>query len=189
MAARFTIIGFFFFITIASANGEPSSQQTCLTHILISGSSNFNNFEIVFDSTEPIVSYVDNLSDENSLIFNVPVEKFKANNHLMLQDFKRLIQAEKFPNIGIFLAEKELGESGKIDEFTLGIDVWIMVAGCKKKYTIPVNDICVNELNESLSGMVLINLADFNLNNLDRFFGLIKLKNEVLINFKLSFVC
>jgi hypothetical protein len=165
------------------------SDKSCLSFINITGNTNINNFEFKMDFStngDVVKSHeIVNVSDrEKSEIFEIfiPVKNFETNNKLIYRDFLELLQAEKYPEIIIGIPYSQLQKflSGQSDSIS---EMRITIAGVTRKYNIPGLVSSCPAGNLFINGIKNIKLTDFNLDPPEKFQGLIKVKNQVKINF------
>ncbi|GAO31154.1 hypothetical protein JCM15548_13491 [Geofilum rubicundum JCM 15548] len=105
----------------------------------------------------------------------------------MHQDFIDLIKADDHPYIAIRfhynpyeLFEKN-GQTGTIDS-----EIYITLAGEEKKYAIPGQIHLCQDKALRINGNIKINLNDFHLKPPSKFMGMVKVNNEVFVNFGLK---
>jgi hypothetical protein len=169
---------------------EPTG--TCSNYINITGSTNVNRFEFRLAFPLHQVFSVDpsDLKDQyNQDMYKIylPAKSFKADNQLILRDFLTLIKADLHPDIII-----GVGYSQLLD-FHLGNNpeiqyVRITLAGVTKVYPVAfLADVCSGNL-VYVRGHKNIRLTDFGIQPPEKFLGLMKVENEVLINFGFVFM-
>jgi hypothetical protein len=169
---------------------EPTG--TCSNYINITGSTNVNRFEFRLAFPLHQVFSVDpsDLKDQyNQDMYKIylPAKSFKADNQLILRDFLTLIKADLHPDIII-----GVGYSQLLD-FHLGNNpeiqyVRITLAGVTKVYPVAfLADVCSDNL-VYVRGHKNIRLTDFGIQPPEKFLGLVKVENEVLINFGFVFM-
>jgi hypothetical protein len=123
------------------------------------------------------------MKDTGFLSVTVPVRDFEASNPLMYDDFLTLIKAREFPVLKIILSKEQLERSFK-DERTFCPDIEIMLAGIKRIYKIDCNLYdCGNNL--FIRGLKKIKLSDFSIQPPVKLNGLVKVKDEIEVNFGL----
>ncbi len=160
--------------------------QYMFNSIIISGTTNINKFQITYKS-EFFTHFTINDSEKDSIVLSIPVDKFTADSKLMLSDFLELINAKKHPYIKIIIQDK------------INTDFFDLNAESKKEILVGVNGktnsyFCNTELQEAykdkwyFSGKLIIKLTDFDLEPPEKFLGLVKVKDDVTISFKILFV-
>jgi hypothetical protein len=173
---------------LVSALDRPG-KASCEPYIIITGSTNVNSFQFhqIPERIAPIL--LTSLKDGgNSFIsrtrIKIPVKRFKADNPFIYKDFMDLLKAAEHPYITVDLPkpfESSLqSDSGKFD-------IRITIAGISKEYKANCfSDVC-DDGNTFLFGTQIVRLSDFNIDPPEKTFGLIKVKDEVIINFGFAF--
>ncbi len=157
-------------------------------NIVIKGSTNINEFQLVY-SEESFSSFdAKDTSVQNKLRVSIPASKFKADSKLMQKDFLELINADEHPLIKISLGDKQFSKELLNDSIQTNHSIKITLNGVTNSYD------CISEWNKSyyneweLAGKLKIRLTDFGINPPEKFFGVIKVKDEVFITFKILFL-
>jgi hypothetical protein len=181
-------------LKLLSQNGllayEPSG--TCSNYINIAGTTNMNRFEFRLEFPMHQVFSVDpsDLKDQygqDMYKIYLPAKSFKADNQLILRDFLTLIKANLHPDIIIGVGYTQLLDflMGNSPEMQY---VRITLAGVTKVYPVAfLADVCSGNL-VYVRGHKNIRLTDFGIQPPEKFLGLVKVENEVLINFGFVFM-
>lgn len=112
----------------------------------------------------------------------VPVKEFKCLNQYAYKDFLTLLKADKFPHLEIdFPVNTDIVYIS--DDSILLRGVMIFVAGSFKKYDINCKIDSKIKNSRVLLGTTRINLTDLDIEPPVKSFGLIKVRNEIIINF------
>lgn len=112
----------------------------------------------------------------------VPVKEFKCKNQYAYKDFLTLLKADMFPNLEIdFPVNTDIVYIS--DDSILLRGVIISVAGSFKKYDINCKIDSRIKNSRVLLGTTRINLTDLDIEPPVKSFGLIKVRNEIIINF------
>lgn len=112
----------------------------------------------------------------------VPVKEFKCLNQHAYKDFLSLLKADKFPNLEIdFPVNTDIVHNS--DDSILLRGVIISVAGIYKNYDINCKIDSKIKNSRVLLGTIRINLTDLDIEPPVKSFGLIKVRNEIIINF------
>lgn len=164
----------------------------CRNHINIVGSTNLNQFEFRLDFPLHQIFSVDNSrlsSRQNAGLYEIPlpVAGFEASNQFLYQDFLTLLKANQHPEIIVGIGYHQLLDFLEGENYTMK-NIQITIAGITKEY--PVSCI-VNSCSENLvyiSGYQRIKLTDFNIDPPEKLQGLIKVENDVTINFGFVFL-
>lgn len=113
----------------------------------------------------------------------IPVRNFSANNQFVYKDFLSLIKASDFPYIQIYI------EKDQFQEFysPAGVqysNVQISIAGVTTSFLVKCYVKECKYGNRIIHGEKTVKLTDFKLAPPVKSFGLIKVKNELNINFE-----
>ncbi len=190
------LISFLFLLfsqrTVAQVSMNPiqvftvvDSRSKCSDYIQIDGSTNVNQFYFTHELSDKKKLDVSPDTKSNILELKIPAKNFKSSNHRMTEDFLELIKADKYPyiQITIHLTNDQL-MSLVNDVFYPEIDV--QLAGKSHTYRIPGKLHRCPDQSIHVSGEVHLSLEDFDLEPPSKFLGLVKVKNEVFINFGLT---
>jgi hypothetical protein len=112
----------------------------------------------------------------------VPVKEFKVTNQSVYKDFLTLVRADQFPYLEIYIPRNP---ETIIPEDGTGVlkNVSITVAGISKKYDINCRLENNDDNNEILLGVSRLRLTDFGLEPPVKFYGLVKVKDEIIVKF------
>jgi hypothetical protein len=162
------------------------NHNNCIDFVSIQGSTNVNDFsfiQLLKDSESPISFH----TQEGYISIQIPAHNFEASNPLMYKDFIDLIKADEHPFIAIRfhynpyeLYEKN-GQTSAISS-----EIYITLAGEEKKYKIPGQIHLCQDKALRIMGDIKINLDDFQLQAPSKFMGMVKVNNEVFVNFGLK---
>lgn len=173
------------FPLLAQLPGRFSSNEN---KIIISGESNIQDFVVRYYFNKKLKGSVPESADCSSSqegVIQIPVHKLLFTNRHMKNDFLNLVHGNRFPFIKLFY-NPEL-----IDQFGLKkqkmVPITIQITNVKKTYLIPVSLLKQGKNYTKLKGQVQIKLSDFKLKPKRYFFGLIRLKDSLKINFILYF--
>ncbi|MGD0340926.1 MAG: hypothetical protein ABSA76_04355 [Bacteroidales bacterium] len=113
----------------------------------------------------------------------IPVEEFKCTNEFVYKDFLKLLKAEQYPYLEI-----DIPYNSGIKYYTnnplILRGVTITVAGVSNQYDINCKIDKGDNENQILDGTARIKLTDLDIVPPVKFFGLVKVKNEIIINFQ-----
>ena len=164
------------------SEGDVNRQN----YVSIQGSSNVNEFQLINSDLE--LDEMDSGVESNARYRNIriAVDEFTSNNQRMVQDFREMVNASKYPYIKIGLERRELADFEETSGLT-NFSMIITLAGKTKEYTVPCE--VFSKLNSEyvLSGNFSIKLTDFGIDPPAKLLGLIKVNNEVFINFLFNF--
>ncbi len=169
-----------------SKTNNTINHNECVDFVSIQGSTNVNEFsflQLLNERESPIQFH----TQEGYITIQIPAHNFEASNPLMYKDFISLIKADKHPYIAIRfhynpyeLYEKN-GQTSAIDS-----EIYITLAGEEKKYKIPGQIHLCQDRALRIMGDIKINLDDFQLVAPSKFMGMVKVNNEVFVNFGLK---
>jgi len=164
---------------------NESIVEECDNYIKIEGSTNVNHFhfEQVFRKKDEIIEEESHSGEIIKL--KIPANEFNPSNPMMLDDFLKLIKASEYPyiDITIFFENIKLPAGA---ESTVVPKIKVGLAGTSNTYEIPGRIHDCREESVHLNGKVNISLQDFNLEPPSKFMGMVKVNNEVFINFGLT---
>jgi hypothetical protein len=129
------------------------------------------NSEILYSHGRPVSSII------------IPVKEFNCTDKLVYKDFLTLLKAELYPYLEIDIPiysgiEYNSGDSVLLKGMT------ITVAGVSKEYDINCKIDRVNNESQILNGTSRIKLTDLKIVPPVKLLGLIKVQNEIIINFE-----
>lgn len=114
----------------------------------------------------------------------VPVRDFRCNNKVAYRDFVTLLKADQYPDLIISIPRRAFRQIMSESEFTLH-NILINIAGVSKKYDIT----CKTEPDGSgniLVGTIVVDLTDLNITPPIKYFGMVRIKDEVIVKFGLG---
>ncbi len=156
--------------------------------IIISGESNVQDFVVryYFKKKLEIAGPADTgiLSRPEGVI-RIPVDKLLFSNRHMREDFLDLVHAGQYPLIKLFYNPRNLNRFRGQGKKTVLIT--IQITNIKKTFEVPVTVLENNDHFAKLKGQIQIKLSDFKLKPKRYFFGLIRIKDMLNINFILYF--
>lgn len=112
----------------------------------------------------------------------VPVREFTCTNEIAYNDFLSLLKAEQYPDLTITIPQDVLVHYDLNEIVTIN-DVTINIAGISKEYDILCRVEKDFENRPVLAGTVTINLSELRIDPPVKYFGLIKIKDEVIVKF------
>ncbi|GET29685.1 YceI family protein [Prolixibacter sp. SD074] len=186
-------VGLFVFLLHFGGRAEGADfRGVCqLAKVRIDGSTNVNQFHFYYE--QPLTenfSFAVLPTDSNrldSLSFFIPIEHIDASNPAMLDDFKELLKASQYPKIQITISDAEL-----LHIFTSrdvkNIPIDITIAGMTNDYVSPMEVVRSEKNLIVVKGRTRIQLTDYNISPPRRFLGMIRVKDEVFINFDIKLI-
>lgn len=164
---------------------EPDKKEleSCQRFIEINGTSNVNSFSLISNTL-----YLTNPDSKNKSFSRkvlVPVAEFHGERKQLIYDFQKMIRAGQNPFIYISV-NSELPEGELLTGKTI-LDADITVAGKTRSYKIPCEISPCQSSSWSVEGNLEIKLTDFGIEPPEKVFGMIRVDNEVFINFAFVF--
>jgi hypothetical protein len=185
-----------FLLVSLTSNGQPkpdknlphhddTETEKCDNFIKIEGSTNVNHFffEQIFTKKEEIIEKKG--SSGEMLKIKIPVHDFTPSNPMMYKDFLELIKASEYPYIDITIFSENIKLPAGPPNTVLP-RIKIGLAGESHTYRIPGEIYDCKTKSMHLNGKISISLKDFNLEPPTKFMGMVKVNNEVFINFGLT---
>lgn len=181
-----------FTLTLCAFTNKDSGTYTTEVHVtanssvFVNGTTNVSDFSCAFNVNKfknPIqVSYHmagdKMVFDKTALILDSNC--FDCGGKAINSDFKKILKADKYPQIKLFLKEiTQLDKSPNLHAL-----VRIEIASITKGYTIPVK--IKNSDNLVISGNLNISLKAYNLEAPKKLFGLIEVDDKIDIVFELG---
>ncbi len=118
------------------------------------------------------------------------IEDFKCPLSAMTKDLRSILKADQQPYLSLILESIAIGSHNEdFEELDVTAVATISIAGVKRKISIE-DGIVTNHSSASLTleGATKILLTDFNIEPPTKFLGLIKIKDEVNIEFEVGMV-
>lgn len=169
-----------------------NEYNTCAGYIQISGTSNINNFKL----TSPLspVNLEDSINikrinlDSPVIEVHIPIKDFRTSNPLIYKDFIKFLKAESYPFIIIGIKYQTLDNIYQ-KSLKKYFQLEITMTGITQEYSVAYEtSTCYNEYI-FIQGLKKIKLSDFNLKPPEKLKGLIKVNNNLLINFGFLYNC
>jgi hypothetical protein len=113
----------------------------------------------------------------------IPVKEFTCINKFVYNDFLTLLKAEQYPYLEIDIPYNSSLKFNTGDSLILR-NVTIIVAGVSSRYDINCKIYKVDNENKILNGTTRMKLTDIDIVPPVKVLGLVKVKNEIIINFK-----
>ncbi len=183
------LISLFAWPSIKAVNTCAENIFYSLQQISIVGHTNVNSFWLKYSGIEPLQKITD-IADiphlkAKSITINILARNFVCSNHLMKNDFLSLIHADESPYINIQLQGFQ-GLANLKNDSTEVMLVNITLAGVKRTMEVYCNITKDSANYFTMTGSRLVKLSDFNLVAPSKFLGLVKVKNEITINFEIK---
>lgn len=175
-----------FFCYHAGAENPPGGNSESQSYISIRGSSNINEFELI--NPHPAINENKSGVENKSRYLNIriSVDEFTSTNERMVHDFRKMVQESKYPVIKISIENRDLADFEETNGLT-NFGIIITIAGKSQEYTVPCEVFSTLNSGHMLSGNFSVKLTDFGIEPPEKLLGLIKVNNEVCINFLFNF--
>lgn len=176
MKKFFLLISILIFPVTGFVSGTPDDDKPVTGFINITVESNINRVSFSYSLGKNNITDVLTGNEENAVI-TVPVRDFRCNNKMAFKDFLTLLKAEQFPEISITIP----GDlSARIREGAAVIhDVTVTIAGVSGKYELT----CSPGRDGNIVGTMKLKLDELKIDPPEKYFGMVKIKNEVVVNF------
>lgn len=160
--------------------------SNCADYIQINGSTNVKHFRFIQELSEKKELDIKWDKKFNLLEFKIPVNNFKSTNRKMDEDFMELIKADEYPYIQITIHVMNAQLISFVNDTVFYPEINVQLAGKSHSYRTSVQLRRCQDQSNHVFGEVHLNLDDFDLEPPLIFFGLVKVKKDVLINFALT---
>ena len=160
---------------------ENAPKAECDSYLIIRGSSNINQFQFISYQPETINS--ENLR-KNKTYRNVkiPVNSFTGSNKRIIKDFNKMLNAEEYPFIKIAIERREFAKCVGKKGLT-NFKTEITVAGNSNFYKVPCAVYACQKTGYIIEGNLDARLTDFEIDPPKKFFGLVKVNDEINIQY------
>ena len=175
-------------LLVAPVLGQQPGNNNAENTIIISGESNIQDFTVRYyfkKQSKPTNGETTGLASPQHDEIRIPVNKLLFSNRHMKDDFLNLVHAKKYPLIRLLYNPEMLSRLDTLKSKT--VPITIQITNIKKTYKVPVSILNKEGVYIELKGLVQIKLSDFKLKPKRYFFGLIRLKDKLNINFILYF--
>jgi hypothetical protein len=182
----------FFYLSVTKSSFNKIEDKTfnvaflSESELIIKGKTNVNKFQCVYDinkisdSLTVIYTEKDNSLEFTKASMALKNLSFDCGNSGINKDFNKLLKTDEYPSISIGLIN--VSETS-IDSQVLA-KVQIVICKIKKSYTIPIHVDTSDGI--TVSGRLPIDINDFNLVAPKKVMGMIKVSNEIEIDFSLK---
>ncbi len=182
------------FALLVFTSGEAFARQTTEVQSIIlegsklriNGTSNVNDFECIYEAPieKDTLNYSVQFEDTSASIkgddLSLVIDSFNCGKRGINRDLRKTLKSDIYPSIDIEL----LSVVSQSNIPTLA-NVATTLGGITKEYTIELRDYSFEQGVVTVSGTNKINMTDFNIDPPSALFGLIKVSNQIEINFTL----
>ncbi len=164
---------------------KPGEADSPSGFIDITVSSNIDKQFFQYNLMQKCLSVSEETETGKAGIFRIiiPVKEFECFNRSAYDDFVTLLKAEQYPFLEINILRYP-GIKYDIGETVILKGVSITAAGVSNRYDINCTIEKADNKNQLLNGAIRIRLTDFAIVPPVKLLGLIKVKDEVIINFE-----
>ena len=150
----------------------------------ISGTSNVTDFECIYEGEmeKDTLSHSIFLSDSTFIVkgdtLALEIDAFDCGRRGINRDFRKTLKSTLYPNININLLNFKA-----TDQLLKNMQVLISIAGDSKKYLLDFEVFSPSKDIFRISGQQKLNMTDFELDPPKALFGLIQVRDEIIITF------
>ena len=167
-------------VLLTLLNPYKEEREVIVTQkkITVSGQTSIGGFNCGFQKNGlKDTLYIDHSNNKKELIFEIPVRDFSCGNFLLNRDFRKTIKAEDFPTAKVKV-------NNLISSYgNYSCDLYVDIVGKKLFYDNLI-------LKRSVDGVVAhltLSFEELELEAPQKFGGLVKVEEELKLEFKLSF--
>jgi hypothetical protein len=174
------------FLTINLLAYSQPDQNFCIkfNNMVIHGESNIGKFALFYSTgSDTSVSEIPIIKKGSLYIFNIPANNIKSEKSYIESDFKKLIRAKDYPFIQLGIDSAQINLIREVN--CNRIMVAIKIADVENFYPINIVQEKKSDFSYCINGKVELSLTDYNLESYSRCFGLIRVDDKVVIDFKL----
>lgn len=154
----------------------------------IKGSSNVNTFGCSSSGNFQSETIHGRVHQNKSVILKgavtININSFDCNNRMLTNDLRKTLKANEFPNMKIHFVNLERVPLTHDDQDFVGGDVYIELAGERKRFYLRYS-LTRTADGLTLSGSRAFSFSDFNLSPPQKVGGMIKVKDDFDVSFKL----
>ncbi|MGE4290472.1 MAG: YceI family protein [Salinivirgaceae bacterium] len=182
------------------ANGFEGGRFTVgvrsSSFLIINGFTNVGNFDCSFNmgmfnnGFDVMVSEdADGCLNFENFELLLPVPYFDCGNAQINKDFRDLLKYEEFPQISwkILCLDVTSFENNELQKDILPVNLLVKIAGKERNCWADV-EVSKNGNRLAFSGILPINIRDFNLEPPQKFFGLVEVYPTIQINFSVEVI-
>jgi hypothetical protein len=160
-----------------------------LDSVLIIGTTNVSKFSLNYSQRAKPESFVSGevreSNGEQKVSFAVPVKDVVASQRLMKRDFEDMIDADNHPRILIEILSDDIYRIlNDFGEGSTALD--LSIAGSQQQY---MSSVFVENSDKhiSINGNIKLLLTDFGLKLPSKLFGLVRVRDDVVIDYSITF--
>lgn len=179
---------------VSDANAQQREQINTVilddSKLTINGTSNVNDFECVYeeefqeDTLQHTVAIDEAIAEVDGEQLILTIDSFDCGKRGINRDFRNTLKSDLYPTIQLDLKKVVQQDAERI---TAEVD--ITLAGVTRTYMVNFEEITYHEEGFlEVTGTQPVNMSDFGLNPPRALFGLIKVNDELDINFTLRII-
>lgn len=177
-----------FGLSFFSVGAHPDTNKYRIQNVVIYGESNLTSFWLRYSdvASANIKMSHNHVALETDSFFNsfeFAVDEFKGSNRHVVTDFEQMLRSDINPNIYIQFNKEFCYQFSKKDKPQF-FDIVIQIGGIER--IISSECIAVNRSGPAhlFKGKAIIHLSDYQLVPPSHFFGIIKVKDTIMITFE-----
>ena len=180
-----------FFVSPENVFARQSNEVKSLiledSKLRINGTSNVNDFECIYEDEIEPDTLTHNIQVQDTSIavlgddISLKIDSFNCGKRGINKDFRKTLKSDVHPNIEI-----ELLSIVSPNGVPTLANVATTLGGVTKEYTIELRDYKFQNNLVIVSGTNKINMTDFGISPPTALFGMIKVKDQISIDFTLS---
>ncbi|SMO80718.1 YceI family protein [Gracilimonas mengyeensis] len=177
------------FLPLAAIAQNGQVQLSNESKLSINGKSNVNDFrcysehQLQQDSLSYSYHFEGDVIEVDGVSLSLQVDQFDCGRKGINRDFRSALQYKEYPFIHITLNELIL--ENEEDIVPSSARVTIKIAGVEQKYTVPLNAFSSSEERIIVGGSKVLSMHDFGIDPPSPMLGLIKVSDELDIQFDL----
>jgi len=184
---KIIIIFLFSLFLIPESDSKKTGTNNNPGYIDISVVTNLDTQNFIYSLRQmclPVPGITELVNKDLPLVrIKVPVSEFKCTNRLAYRDFLTTMKATQYPWLEINIPPYS-EEIDRNNDLALLHNVNITVAGATKSYDINCKLVEWDNEHQVLNGTATLKLTDFGIAPPVRYMGLVRVKNEIGINFE-----
>lgn len=168
---------------------RPFVELLPQSEVFIHVKSNISDFTLSFSFEdhedrivlESISTDTDTEYKIQSITLNIPIEKFKCDNGILKNEFKKTMKADTYPDILVHLDHVII--SGQSNFIQSDLMAQITAGGIQKPQTVHYNvkSLCNGQV--TMQGSVELDLKEYNMEIKKKLFGLVQVDQTINIDF------
>jgi hypothetical protein len=159
--------------------------------LIIFGTSNVNKFDCELIRKEPVTLDIQILSSSAGVVLKdavlpFSVDAFNCGGKAINKDFKKSLKGEEYPTIKLTIQKIYLDIIALNGDEIVKSDILLDIAGVQKSYTIQIENLTIENSILVFRGTDMFKMSDFDVAPPEVLWGMIKVNDEIKINFDFS---